>query len=235
MIELIVYPKSNNSKLINNSPFCSKTEVFLRLANINYEVKNFEGNPSKFSKAKLPVVKFNNELVEDSGFIQKFLEKEFKVSLDSHLSNKEKAQGFAYTKMLEQYLYWSVLHERWFIEENWGKLRDEYFNKIPKLMRGFVTQMIRKKLKAATVGHGMGRHSDVEIFELGYESIDALSNILGENDYLLGNQVSSYDSTAYAFVASMIHSELGPKINNKVMEYPNLIEYDKRMFSLMNF
>ncbi len=236
MIELIVYPKPEDKRLINNSPFCSKTEIFLKLAKLEYKVTSFQGDPGKFAKGKLPAVKIKGKLVEDSSFIQKYLEKEFSLSMDAWLSDSEKAQGFAFVKMLENYLYWSILHERWLVDENWEKLRDGYFGAIPKFIRGFVTGKIRKKVRAAAVGHGMSRHSDSDIFDLGCECVKAVSDFLGSKDFILGDKVSSYDSSVYGFMACLIHSPYGNVIKDyTVKNHSNILDYDKRMFNLMDF
>jgi len=71
--------------------------------------------------------------------------------------------------MLEEYFYWSLLHERWFIESNWKKLKSMYFSHIPKLMRSFVSNMIRKNVLKSAVGHGMSRFDDEQVLMKGKE------------------------------------------------------------------
>lgn len=231
MVELIVYPKPSNIKLINNSPFCAKTEIFLKIAKIEHKLVEFSGDPAKFAKKKLPVLNDEGRQIFDSYFIEQYLNQKFSVKLNNHLSAFEKAQGFAFTKMLEEFLYWSILHERWFVDSNWVKLRDTYFAGIPKLIRKPIAGMIRKKSKQNAIGHGMSRHSDEEIYLLGFACIKALSDFIAEKKYLLGDKISSYDSTIYAFVASMFHSELGPELKKEALKYRNLVDYDQRLFT----
>lgn len=233
MVELIVYPRAQKPQLINNSPFCSKTEIFLRINNIDHKVTDFNGNPAKFANSKLPVIQHKGQTIVDSSWIQKYLEREFNIDMDSHLSDAERAQGFAFAKMAEEYLYWSILHERWFIDENWFRLRSMYFGHMPGLLRGFLSNMIRNSLKKSAVGHGMSRHSDTDIHTMGQECIKAFSDFIGDRPFLLGEKVSSYDTSIYAFVSSALHSDLGPKLTEEVLKYENLIEYDKRMFKLV--
>lgn len=233
MIELIVYPKNQNKQLINPSPFCAKTEIFLKLAGLEYKVTEFAGDPGKFPNKKLPVIKYKDQLITDSTLIQNFLLKEFNKDFDSHLSDVEKAQGFAFSKMLEEFFYWSLLHERWFIDSNWAKLRDDYFGHIPKLIRGFITGMVRKSTLKSAIGHGMSRHNDEVILNFGKECLKATSDFLGNKKFILGDQISSYDVTVYAFISSVIHSDLGPVLKEDVYKYSNLIEYDKNMFNLV--
>lgn len=233
MIELIVYPKNKNPKLINPSPFCSKTEILLRLTNLDYKLNEYQGDPAKFPNKKLPVINYNSTIIPDSSLIQDFLIKEFKIKLDNHLSDFEKSQGFAINKMLEDHLYWSLLHERWLIDSNWEKLKADYFGHIPFLIRGLITKIIRKSNRKSALGHGMSRHSDKQVLDFGKKSIAALSAFLNDKDFILGEKVSSYDTTTYAFVSNLLHSELGPNLSEEVRNYNNLVDYDLRMYKLV--
>jgi len=215
MIELIVYPKGKNAKLINPSPFCSKAEIFLTMAKIEHNVVEFNGNPAKFPNKKLPVLQHNSQTVPDSSLIQKHLAHELKIDMDSHLSPAENAQGFAFSKMFEEYFYWSLLHERWFIDENWQKLKGDYFGHIPGLLRGVVTNMIRKSTLKSALGHGVSRHSDDQVLDFGKDCL----------------RPSSYDVTSYAFVSNILHSDLGPVLRTEAEKFDNLKAYDERMYT----
>ncbi|SMF12373.1 glutathione S-transferase family protein [Pseudobacteriovorax antillogorgiicola] len=231
MLKLIVYPKGPDPKLINPSPFCAKSEVFLRMAHVEHKIEEFAGNPAKFAKKKLPVLEIKpGEYICDSYFIQKYLENQFSAKLDQHLSPDMHAEGFAFTKMLEEFFYWALLHERWFIDENWVKLRDSYFGHIPAILRKFLAGMIRKSSFKSAWGHGMSRHSDQDILSLGSECLKHLAHYLGQKPYILGDQVSSYDATSYAFIASVLHSHLGPELRKSAESYHYLRDYDQRMY-----
>ncbi|MCB9073158.1 MAG: glutathione S-transferase family protein [Bdellovibrionaceae bacterium] len=232
MIELIVYPKPESAKLINNSPFCAKSEIYLRLNNIEHKVTEFKGNPSQFPNKKLPVISHNDKIIPDSSWIQKYVDNAFDIDMDSHLSNSQKAQGFAFTKMCEEYLYWSLLHERWFIDANWKNLVASYFDHIPALIRGPITNMIRKATKKSAIGHGMSRHTDEHIHTMGTECLKAISDFMGDHKFLLGDRISSYDATIYAFISSVLHSPLGPKLKAEAEKFDNLVAYDSRMYAL---
>jgi hypothetical protein len=51
----------------NLSPFFCKTETYLRVANIEYEIKMTL--PSEAPKGKLPYIEDGDEVLADSGFI----------------------------------------------------------------------------------------------------------------------------------------------------------------------
>lgn len=230
MLELIVYPKGQIKELINPSPFCAKVEILLRLLKLEHKVVGFQGNPAKFPNKKLPVIIDNGKTIADSSIIQGHLLKKAKVNLDYELSREQKAVGFTIQKMIEEYYYWALLHERWFIDSNWHKLKDDYFKHIPGLIRGPITNFVRKSTRKNAEGHGLSRHSDDHVLNEGRKCIRVISNLLGEKNYIMGDHISSFDVVVYAFIASTLHSPLGPDLQKEAFNHQNLVDYDKKMY-----
>lgn len=233
MIELIVYPRSDDPKMVYFSPFCTKAEVFLKLAGLEYKVTEFNGNPAKFENGKLPVITHKGQTIADSHFIQKYINSTFDIDLDSHLSPADKAKGFMAMKMCEEYLYWAIVHERWFIDKNWEDLKIKYFGHMPSIIRGLATGFIRKAMRKSAEGHGMSRHSDDKVLLLGREALAMLAHTIGENKFLLGDQVSSYDASVYGTVSSVLYSPIGPEMKAEALKHPSLVAYDKTMYELV--
>lgn len=233
MLELIIYPKTDNPRLVSFSPFCAKSEVFLKLAQVEFKINEFNGDPGKFPNSKLPVIQHNGQIIADSYFIQKYVEKTFNVDLDSHLSTEQSAMGYMIAKVCEDHLYWSIVHERWFIDKNWENLKNQYFGHIPGLIRGFATGMIRKSLKKSALGHGMTRHSDDKVLDFGREAIRKLAVMLGDNPFICGDKVSSYDTSVYGTVQTLMYSDLSPVHQAETKSHENLVAYDQRMFDLV--
>lgn len=233
MIELITFPKVDNPRLRYYSPFCTKAEAFLKLAKVDYKVTEFNGDPGKFENGKLPALTHDGNTIVDSHFMQKYVEEKFDVNLDSHLSEEDKARGFMAMKVCEEYIYWTIVHERWFIDSNFERLKTEFFSEIPALFRGFATGMIRKGMRKSANGHGIGRHSDDKVLGLGKEGLRMLSAYLGDRPFITGDKVSSYDTSVFGTVSSVIYSTLGPELQAEVKKHDNLIAYDERMYNLV--
>ena len=234
MTELIIYKRPESKLFLNYSPFCAKTEIFLKLNKIEHTIQEFKGNPNKFSKAKLPVLNMDNKMIQDSYFIEHYLTRTKKLPINDHLSSLEKAHGYTLTKMMEEYLYWAILSERWLEDKNWIELRDSYFTDIPNLIRPLITGMIRKNVKQSAHGHGMARHTPEEMHHLGTQSLETLSQILGKNDFILGNKVSSYDSTVYAFLSNLLYCSFSPRLQKESQKFDNFKPYCERMLELTN-
>ncbi|MFK7866779.1 MAG: glutathione S-transferase family protein [Alphaproteobacteria bacterium] len=233
MLELIVYPKSKEAGVLSFSPFCAKSEALLRFAKIDFKCTEFTGNPAKFSNSKLPVLRDGSREIHDSALIEAYLVDKFSLKLDDHLSETEKAQGFAFSRMQDEYLYWAVLCERWLEDENFAKLRDRYFAAIPSLIRPIMTGMIRSSMKKSTIGHGMGRHDPETRFQFGKAAIDALAQQLGDKPFLFGDQISSYDLTAHSFISNCLYIDLAPKLQAHAKSIKSLEPYAQRVFELL--
>lgn len=233
MLELIIYPKSNDPRLVSFSPFCAKSEVFLKLCQVEFTIKEFNDNPAKFPNGKLPVIQHNGTIIADSSCIQTYVEKTFNVDLDSHLGKEQAAVGYMVSKVCEDHLYWCILHERWFIDKNWETLKNQYFGHIPSIMRGFLTGMIRKAQKKSALGHGMSRHSGEQVLAFGREAIGRIADLLGDKPFIGGDKVSSFDASLYGSISSMIHCDLGPELQSETKSHKNLVAYDERMFQLV--
>ena len=55
---------------------------------------------------KIPWIEYNGQIMSDSQLIINYLNKEFNVSLNSHLTPRENATAWAIQKWLEEFTYW---------------------------------------------------------------------------------------------------------------------------------
>ena len=104
--------------------------------------------------------------VGDSTFIRAHIEKEHGFDFDKGLTAEQRAQAWAIERMLEDHLYFAIVHARWLDDENWEKGPIRFFDGAPEGVALAARQRVREKLEH----HGLGKHSDAEIAELGGRS-----------------------------------------------------------------
>ena len=97
------FPRSMFVNVIMGSAPCLKLETFLRMTKIPFES---EYGMTFSKKGKLPWIEFNGQAIADSNFCTWFLEKEFQVDVDLHLSATERATGHCIRTMLEENTFW---------------------------------------------------------------------------------------------------------------------------------
>jgi len=196
----------------STSPFCLKVETFLRINKIPYE--NNRGYKMG-KKGKLPWIEYNGERIADSKFIFEYLKDKFEANLDQELTDVEVATGRAVTTMLEESTYWALIYNRYV----------DNFNEFKKFMAqgpggiGFnVSQkMFQRKMRSNLDGHGMGRHTKEEVYNIAEGDLRALSAILGEKEYILGDKISSFDCAVFGLCANILYAGM----DNPLKEFIN--------------
>lgn len=79
-------------------------------------------------------------------------------------------------------------------------------------------------------GHGLGRHTEAEIFELGTQDLTALSDLLGAKPYFFGDKPSTFDAAAYGTLVQMIRIPMfTAPIFDKARTYQNLVDFTNRL------
>lgn len=209
------------------SPFVTKAEVLLKMAGLPYTTET--GGLGKAPKGKLPYIVDDAETIADSTFIRWHLEKKYHIDFDPGLNAEQRAIAWAFEKMLEDNLYWAVVHERWMDDGNFQKGPRNFFRAVPAPIRPFVVAMIRRQVRRTLHGQGIGRHSPEEITALATRSINATADFLGAKPYMMGAEPTGLDATAFAFVAGILCPVFETPLRIAAERHDNLRNYGDRM------
>jgi glutathione S-transferase len=205
------------------SPFVMKTEVQLKMSGLPYRTER--GGFDKAPKGKIPYIEDGGRLVGDSTFIRDHIEKSHGIDLDRALTAGQRALAWTIERMLEDHLYWAMLHGRWMDDANFAKGPARFFDGVPETVRQQARDRVRTNLQA----QGLGRHSDNEIAELGGRSLAALSSLLDSKPYLMGAEPCGADATAFAMVAGALTPLFDMPLRVRAAAHPNLVAYSERM------
>lgn len=225
-MKLVVFPRLWG--LPSVSPFCVKAETWLRMAGVAYEV-SYTAAPIGAPYGKLPYLEDDGRRVPDSRAIVAYVTDKHAVRLDAALSARDRAVGDAVARMLEEHLYFVMLHDRWLTEDGWSVLRDAYFGTIPALLRPFAPPLFRRRVARDVWGHGVGRLPEAEIHAQGRRDVDAVADVLGDRPYLLGDDPHGADATAFGFLASYLWCPIPSPVKDRIEERRGLVAYCERM------
>jgi glutathione S-transferase len=209
------------------SPFVMKTEVQLKMSGLAYRTQ--PSSPQAAPKGKLPFIEDDRTVVADSVFIRAYLEKAHGVDLDPGLDARGKATAWAVERMLEDSLYWAIVHFRWVDEENFAKGPAQFFDAVPAPAREGARDQARQRVAVNLHGHGMGRHRREEIADLAARNLGALSAVLGDQPYLMGEAACGVDATAFAFFAAALCPLFESPLREAAECHANLVAYRDRM------
>lgn len=218
------------------SPFCLKLESYLKLAGISYTAPPFNISMFKKSpKGKFPFVALDNgQLMGDSGLIIDHLIAGGAHDPDAPLLAEQKAVSLAFRRLLEENLYWVLIYSRWKDEPGWSVFKELFFGDVPAPLKGFVQKSQQKKVWGKAIAHGIGRHAHEEIYRIGEQDIQALSDFLGDKTYFFGTeQPAMLDLTVYAFTANILKPRIENPLKAAVQSRKNLVTHCERMHSLL--
>jgi len=227
MIKL--YGFGANFGVADPSPFVLKTDLYLRVAGIEFESVAHMSNLGKAPKGKLPFIEDDGELIADSFFIRRHLQNKYAVDLDQHLSAEQRASAYLLSKALDEDLYWCLVYSRWIREDTWPLSKQAFFGDLPFPLKQIISGVSRRGVRVALNKQGLGRHSDAEIQQLCRQSIDSLALLLGDQTYFFGEQISSLDITAFALLANLILSEIDNPFTRIARSHENLLHYCQRI------
>ena len=214
--------------LASPSPFSTKAIYLMEMSGLDYRLEY--ADPRKAPKAKLPVLIDGDKIIPDSSHIQAHLESTHNIVFDKGLNEQDMAIAQAFRRLNEEHLYWVLVYSRWI--DNGDKLRDFFFEAVPAPMRKFVFGMVLKQVKASLHGQGMGRHTPDEIYAFGKSDLRAISNYLGDKQFLFGDEPSSIDASICGTLANIIVPEIDSPLKEAALSYNNLVKYFKRFDAL---
>ena len=209
------------------SPFVTKTEVQLKMAGLGYAKE--KARPTASPKGQLPYVVDDAEAIADSTFIRAHIEAKYGVDFDAPLNLQQRAQAWAFERMIEHHLYWALVGARWTNPENFARGPAHFFDGAPAHMREKLREDAQFRVAENYLISGLGRHTPDEDIDLAIRSLLALSVQLGDKPYLVGGTPCGADATAFAIVAGILTPFFDSPLRDRARQFSNLIAYVDRM------
>jgi hypothetical protein len=133
-------------------------------------------------------------------------------------------------RLIEEHLFWATMYSRWqYTDSNWQINKGAIFGILPPIVRDVAATIYRYKIRQQIYGHGLGRHTAVEVFELGMLDIDALSASLGEKEYFLGDNPTTLDASAFGFLINTLACPIESPLKEHGLSKNNLRNYVERI------
>lgn len=222
MMKLLVLPKAFGELPASN--FSIKAMALLAMSGLDHTIEN--ANPNKGPKGKMPVLEDGDTIVPDSSHIQNYLERRYGIEFDADLTGRELADSEAYRRMVEEHLYWAVLHVRYFLYPH--VTRDAIFGSVPFPLRQVVFAMIRRQVVKALHAQGMGRHSPEQVQDFAIGNLQALADRIGDGPYFFGPSPTSIDASVYPILQSIMAPPMDCRMRQFLLAEPRLSNYAAR-------
>ena len=226
-----VYGFGESFGLPDPSPFVVKVANYLRMIGVPYEM--LAGDARKAPKGKLPYISDGGQVVADSSFIIDYLRKTYK-DLDVGMSAHDRAIATSCKSMLEEHLYFVMVTQRWKEDRGYDILKQRFAATmknagVPGFLIPTVSGFVRKQVIKAVNAQGMGRHTPEEIEDIAVSLLDALSELLGDHPYFLGDTPRSIDATVFAWLWLIIDAPYEGRVKQHACSKANLVRYNTHM------
>jgi glutathione S-transferase len=211
------------------SPFVTKSEVQLKMAGLAYRKQ--PARPMDSPKGQIPFIDDGSSCIADSSFIRAHLEHAYGVDFDQGLDLAQRAQAWTIERMIEHHLYWALVGARWINAENFAKGPANFFNDLPDAQRDAIRAGAREAVTHNYLVSGLGRHTPDEALELAGRSLMALSLMLADKLYLMGDRPCGADATAFAILAGIMTPYFDSPLRTRLLQFGNLTAYVDRMMA----
>ncbi|MBL1405846.1 MAG: glutathione S-transferase family protein [Rhizobiales bacterium] len=209
------------------SAFCIKAMCLLEMSNLEWKPK-YISNPSKAPKQKLPVLHDGANTIADSEFIRTHLEEKYKIDFDSHLTSEQRAMSRMIIRALDEHFYFLVVSARWMNEESWQYLKQLFFGKLPFPVKLFVPNIVRKSVIKMLHAQGIGRHTTQEQLVRAKQDIDAIAELLGDNNFLFGENPSAADASVIPMLRAALCLSPRQEVSTYIEKNKTLLAYLER-------
>lgn len=211
-----------------------KLETWLRIAKLPYKAviataQDYVASP----KRKIPFIDYKGRFVGNSTLIIEMLKQEEGIDRDANLTATERAISLTFRRMIKENTYWGIIHVRYNIEENWQHYQEVLSSHLfaetpPEESEPFVKGLCEMFL-FQMYAHGIGRHSNEEIVQIICADFQALSDFLADKPFFMGDQPTTLDATAYAYIGNFIKPPYRSPIVDYVLQQSNLCQHYERM------
>lgn len=199
------------------SPFCGKVRKLLRAKKLDFRVINYNGvlalkRKSLSSTAKLPILEYQGEKIQDSTQIAKFLDENFPEPPLYPRDPDKKTQAMILEDWADEYLYWFEIYFFVNYPDNL-EIRSQLLSEGRSWIEKIILKLIcwihgRRDLH----GQGLGRLNKQELEARFIECLQCIDSLLTSQPFMLGNSPTIADYAISAQLDEMIRTSHMKKI-----------------------
>ena len=194
------------------SPFAAKVRRALRYKGIPFEVRNYRVVDAKLIRrtvsqsGKTPVLEHNGELIVDSTSILRYLDQHFPERPVIPADARDRALAHVIEDWADESLFFYDLTMRgWPNNVDW--LKRDILSHDSGLMKRLIGSGIGKFAKKTSETQGIGRKDRDTVCAEVAAHFDAVIDMLGERDWLLGEHLSVADISVAAMCTVLERAE----------------------------
>jgi len=208
--------------LEDNNPYGLKVFAFLKLCGLPFDHRHILDTKSA-PRGQLPYIVDNDESIGDSDAIVAHLKRKYSLTIDGSLTNAQQDLHLLIRRTLDD-LYWVMSYSRWRDPRFWPLFKEAFL----KTHSGITADSLDAAQKFNFERYhyqGIGRFEPDEAYARGIADLQAIANLLGDNEFMFGPEPGSIDASVYGFVANIFFYDIDTPLKQFVLSRPNLVRH----------
>ncbi|MCI4680654.1 glutathione S-transferase family protein [Rhodoblastus acidophilus] len=206
----------------DNNGYGLKIFAFLRLVGLPF-VHEHLFDASSAPRGQLPNIVDNGETVGDSETIVAHLTRNYGLTIDHALSERQRALSLLVTRLLDD-LYWVMSYSRWKDERYWPAFRAALLREHPSLTEEGLARARDYNFQRYFY-QGIGRYEPDAAYERGLADLGVLAGLIAEGGFVHGGEPTSIDAGIYGFIANIHFYDIDTPLKQFVSSRPELVAH----------
>ena len=215
------------------SQFCLKAHRALKFHKLRYGSR-FAMRPSEHKQlskmGKVPILLVDNTPIPDSTSILEALEK-FSSKTLIPVDKRVRASAWLWEDYADNVLGYYVFAARWFDDRNWGAMSEEQFKTLPRLLRNWLPDRIRKGALKSMASMEFIRKGQNGCWDTFQRDIDNLEQRAPESGFWTSPSISVADIALFGML-HCLRSELSAWQMQEINARPRLKSWLDRIDQL---
>ncbi len=220
MITLFSYPGLFG--LEDNNPYGLKVFAFLKLCGLPFDHRHIVDTKSA-PRGQLPYIADDHKSIGDSDAIVAYLKQKYGLTIDDSLTNTQQDLHLLVRRALDD-LYWVMSYSRWRDPRFWPLFKEAFLKTHPDVTAESLDAAQKYNFERYHY-QGIGRFEPQGAYARGIADLRAITNLLGDNDFMFGPSPTSIDAGIYGFVANIFFYEIDTPLKQFVQAQPNLVRH----------
>ncbi len=199
------------------SPFCDKVRRILHWKRLEYRIQEVPLVRAQAIRkinpiGKLPCLEHDGAFVADSTDIAYYLEERFPEPPILPSDPAQRALCHVFDDWADESLYFYEMRLRFTLPHNARRWIPELVHADPGFLKAIAPYLIPRMLRRLTRQQGVGRKSVQQVLADVERHVDALANLLGDREWLVGDALSLADLSVFSQIRCIRGAEEGGRI-----------------------
>jgi glutathione S-transferase len=221
-VTITLYSYPSLFGVADNNGYGLKIFAFLRLVGLPF-VHEHLFDASSAPRGQLPYIVDIGETVGDSETIIAHLTRNYGLTIDHALSERQRALSLLVTRLLDD-LYWVMSYSRWKDERYWPAFRAALLREHPSLTEEGLARAREYNFQRYFY-QGIGRYEPDGAYERGLADLGVLAGLIAEGGFVHGAAPTSIDAAIYGFIANIHFYDIDTPLNRFVSSRPELVAH----------